>query len=65
MQNNIINIDSSLSVECLKQKYHYTKFTYNLPREYKNVTKIKLSSVELPNTSLLFMKKKIILLKLF
>ena len=66
MQNNIINIDSSLSVECLKQKHHYTKFTYNLPREYKNVTKIKLSSVELPNTSFaIYEKKKIILLKLY
>lgn len=58
MQNNIINIDSSLSVENIKQSEHSTKFTYQLPREYKNVTKIKLSSVELPNTSFVISENK-------
>ena len=58
MQNNIINIDSSLSIENKKQSIHSTKFTYQLPREYKNVAKIKLSSVELPNTSFVISDEK-------
>ena len=58
MQNNILNIDSSLSEESIKQQYHTTKFTYKLPREYKNVINLKLSSVELPNTSFVISEKK-------
>lgn len=58
MQNYILNIDSSLSEESIKQQYHTTKFTYKLPREYKNVINLKLTSVELPNTSFVISEKK-------
>ena len=52
MENFIINIDSSLSEES-KKSLVSTDFNFQLPEVINNVTTLKMSSIELPNTSYL------------
>ena len=58
MDNYIINIDSSLSEESQKKNIISTDFSFKLPESINNVTNLKLSSIELPNTSYLITLKK-------
>lgn len=53
MENFIINIDSSLSEESKKKSLVSTDFNFQLPEVINNVTTLKMSSIELPNTSYL------------
>ena len=52
MQNYIINIDNSI-INFNKQNKKFT-----LPVKYKNLINLKISSIEFPNTSYVFSKKK-------
>ena len=58
MDNYIINIDSSLSEESKTNSLISTEFNYRLPQALNNVTNLKMSSIELPNTSYLISKSK-------
>lgn len=58
MDNYIINIDSSLSEESKTNSLISTDFNYRLPQALNNVTNLKMSSIELPNTSYLISKLK-------
>lgn len=58
MENYIINIDSSLSNESVKKNIMINDFTFTLQNPVKNVVELKMSSIEIPNTSYLITKKK-------
>ena len=58
MENYIINIDSSLSDESVKKNVILNDFTFTLQNPVKNVIELKMSSIEIPNTSYLITLKK-------